>query len=102
MLARVSTAVIALRMLEVFGPVLALEMESGRSFPSDLRFVSTDRLRDTCLRSTGGGDEGGGEGMGGDLSEGSVRNDFERLNAAITLKALGGWTTPPTGPGEGE
>ena len=79
-----SAAVMALRMLEVFGLVLALEMESGRSFPSDLRFVSTDRFRETCLRSTGGGDEGDGEGAG-DLSECSVKNDFERLNAASTL-----------------
>lgn len=80
-----SAAVMALRMLEVFGLVLALEMESGRSFPSDLRFVSTDRFRETCLRSTGGGDEGDGEGAGDDLSECSVKNDFERLNAASTL-----------------
>ena len=74
----------ALRMLEVLGLVLALEMESGRSFPSDLRFVSTDRLRETCLRSTGGGDEGE-EGVGDDLSECSTRKDFERLKAASTL-----------------
>ncbi len=94
-----SAAVTALRMLAEFGDVLLLEIDCGRSLLSRVLLrCSTERLLETWR--TGCGSGFGGEAAAVDWwSWSMVSDDFERLNAAKTLNAVGGWARWPCCPG---
>ena len=82
-LARLSVAVAALLMLEDRGEALLLETEAGRSLEAGLRF-KTDRLGLTTFWFG----SAWAEWLGSESFV--VRDEWERLNLARTLNAVGG------------